>query len=358
VHLEIGEPDFDTPEHIVKAAAKAAANGETHYTANTGLPALREGIADQVESRHGVDVDPETHVSATTGAMEALFLAIQATVDPGAEVVVPTPTYPNYLTQIRMADGVPVTVPLSADCGFELDPAVVTAAIGENTAAVILNSPANPTGRVYEQESIEAIIEAAAVHEAYVIVDEVYLDLVYDRDAVPVLAETASPEHVISVNSFSKSYAMTGWRIGWLTASEDVIAGVSKLHEGTPSCPSSISQNAAIAALDGSQEPVQRMRKAYRERRDFVVTRVGNIPELSCATPEGTFYAFLDVSSLEGTSLDIAKRLLFDYNVVVAPGEGFGMVGRHHLRLSFATGLDQLERGLDRLANMVRDEVT
>lgn len=356
VRLEIGEPDFDTPAHVVEAAADAAAAGDTHYTSNAGRLELREAIADRVAAEDGVSFDPESEIAITTGGMEALHLALLCIADAGDEVVVPTPAWPNYVTQARLANATPVEVPLSSKDGFTLDADRVIDAITDDTAAVMLTSPSNPTGRVYDVDVMEEITAAAARHDAHVVADEVYKGLTYDESPQSLAAVTDHPKHVLTVNSFSKRYAMTGWRVGWLAGPEEVIDRVVAVHESTTACASSVAQRAAREALTGPQKPFEDMYRAFEERRDYVLKRLQDIPGISCPRPEGAFYAFPDVSALDGTSFEIAERLLDEYGVVAAPGSGFSDAGEGHLRFSFANSLERLEVGMDRFEEMVRDE--
>ncbi|QRV15854.1 pyridoxal phosphate-dependent aminotransferase [Haloterrigena salifodinae] len=357
VHLEFGEPDFDTPAHVVDAAFEAARDGATRYTSNAGLPALREVIAETLSSDGDLTVDPESELVVTNGGVEALHLAIQTVVDPGEEVVVPTPAWPNPISQAKLANGVPVEVPMPAEEGFEPDADRIVDAIGPNTAAVTLTSPSNPTGRAYAADAIERVVDAAAEHDAYVLADEVYRQLTYDEIPPRVASVADRDDRVLSIDSFSKAYAMTGWRVGWLSGPEDVVAQIAKIHESTTSCVNTPAQYAAIEALTGPQEPFREMVAAFRSRRDYVVDRLESIPRVSVAEPEGAFYAFVDVSALEGSSVDVAKRLLYEQGVVTAPGRAFGDGGEGHLRLSFANDRDRLELGLDRLEALVRTEL-
>jgi aspartate aminotransferase len=353
VRLEVGEPDFDTPDHVVEAAADAARAGETHYTSNAGLPELRAAIADTLHREFELEYDPG-QITVTNGGMEALHLAMLATIEAGDELLLPSPSWPNYWTQARLADGVPVEIPLSEEEGYALDADRVIDQMSEDTGAVLLCSPSNPTGQVYDPEPMRAVVEAAAEHDAYVIADEVYLGLVYDRDPVGLAALTGHPDHVLTVGSCSKTYAMTGWRVGWLAGPDAVLDEATKVHESTTACAGSVAQHAATAALTGPQEPVEEMYEAFAERRDYVVERVAAMDGVSCPTPDGAFYAFLDVD-LPGSSLDIAKRLLREQDVVLAPGDGFGTAGEGKLRLSFASSLEDLETGLDGIEAAVRD---
>lgn len=354
VHLELGEPDFPTPEHVVEAAVMAAHGGATDYTPNAGIDPLRRAVADRLRS-HGVDADPE-RVVVTTGGVEALYLTLLTVTDPGDEVIVPTPAWPNPLSQTRLAGANPVEVPLSPADGFAFDADRIIDAISDRTGAVVLTSPSNPTGRVFDVSSMERVVEAAVCHGAYVIADEVYHELTYDRPQPRLAAVTDRPERVVTVDSCSKTYAMTGWRVGWLSGPEPVTAAVTKIHESTTSCVNTPAQHAAVAALTGPDAPVREIKAAFERRRDRVVTRLDEIPGVSAAYPEGAFYAFVDVSDLPGSSMEVAERLLFEYDVVAAPGSAFGRAGEGHLRFSFANDLERVETGLDRFDRMVRTE--
>ncbi|GAA0244137.1 pyridoxal phosphate-dependent aminotransferase [Haladaptatus pallidirubidus] len=356
VRLEVGEPDFDTPKPVIDAAERAARNGETHYTSGAGIPKLRTAIAERMADETGVSFDPERHVSVTNGAMEALSLALSAIAEPGDDVLIPTPAWPNYRNQARLAGATPVPIPLPPDEGFDLDPKRIIDRLSPDTAAVILTTPSNPTGQVYDEDAVKAVVEAAREHGTFVIADEVYARLTYGDDHRRVTSYVDYPEGLLTVDSCSKTYAMTGWRLGWLVGPEDVIEAATSLGESTTACPSSIAQHAALAALTGTQDPVREMRTAFRDRRDYLVNRVEGIPHISCPRPEGAFYAFLDVSELDGESADVAARLLSEYGVVTAPGSAFGDAGEGYLRLSFANSMERIELGLDRLARMVEDE--
>jgi aspartate aminotransferase len=355
IHLEMGEPDFDTPTHITEAASTAAREGGTHYTSTAGMPELREAIATRPGGTGAFD--PASEIVVTTGAMEALYLSLQAIAETGDEVVIPTPGWPNYETQARLAGAKPVSVPLAPDDGFSLDTSRVRDAISDDTAAVIISSPSNPTGQVYSRAAVSRLIETAAAHDCYVIADEVYDGFVYGSHPTGIPTYTDHQEYVLSVNSCSKRYAMTGWRIGWLAGPADIIEAATKLHSYTTACASSVSQHAAIEALTGTEEHAREMASTFRNRRDYVADRIAEIPILSAPTPNGAIYQFVDVSSLDGTSVEIAVRLLEEYGVVTAPGSGFGGGGEGYLRLSFANSQEQIERGYDRIERMVRTEL-
>ena len=347
IRLEVGEPDFDTPDHVIDAAAEAARGGATHYTSNAGMPACRRAIADTLADRYGVTHDPE-EVVVTVGGMEALHLAVLATVGPGEELLAPGPVWPNYETQARLADGTFREVPMPAETGFALDADRVIDEMSDETAAIVLTTPSNPTGRVYDQAACQAVVEAAADHNAYVIADEVYLGLTYDGPGQGIAAYTDHPEHVLTVGSCSKTYAMTGWRLGWLAGDRHLTDEVVTIHESTTACASSVAQHAAIAALTGPQEPFEEMYDAFEARRDLVVDRVASIDGLSCPRPEGAFYAYLD-PGLDEPALDVAMYLLQEHGVVLAPGDGFGETTPGRLRLSFASSPAELREGFDRI---------
>jgi aspartate aminotransferase len=243
---------------------------------------------------------------------------------------------------------------MPAETGFNLEPDRVIEAMGPETAAVVLCRPSNPTGRVYDAEAVRAVAEAAADHDAVVIADEVYLSLTYEGDERGVAALVDDATDVLTVGSCSKRYAMTGWRVGWLAGRSAVIEEATKIREATTACTASVAQHAALAALTGPQEPFEEMHEAFAARRDYVVDRVGEIDGIDCPRPEGAFYALLDVD-LPGKSLDVAKRLLTEYGVVLAPGGGFGDAGEGRLRLSFATDRDRLREGFDRIERALAD---
>ncbi|WP_079977513.1 pyridoxal phosphate-dependent aminotransferase [Halococcus sediminicola] len=356
VRLELGEPDFDTPEHIVDAAYEAAQNGATRYTHSAGMPKLRKAVAEMTQES-GRKTDSASEVLITTGAIEAIYFALLTTTNPGEEVIVPTPAWSSYYTQAK-ALGINLTeVPMPEDEGFDISPDRLSNAITDETSCVIINTPCNPTGQVYGEEDLKEVVEIANENGSYVIFDIVYENLSYTDKSPNISAIADDANNVLLAHSFSKTYAMTGWRVGWLIGPEPIIDAGAKLHQATTSCVSSVSQHAALAALNGPQTPSTEMYQAFQSRRDYFVKRVDSIPEITCANPQGTFYAFPNVSALEGSSFEIAKRLLLEYGVVTVPGTSFGAAGSGYLRLSFANSMEQLELALDRLEEMVYDEL-
>ncbi|MFC7176105.1 pyridoxal phosphate-dependent aminotransferase [Halosegnis marinus] len=286
--------------------------------------------------------------------MEALHLAALCVLSPGDELLIPTPGWPNYWTQARLADAVPVEVPMPYP--YDLDPDRLVARMGPDTGAVLLCSPSNPTGRVFDDDAVRAVVAAAREHDAYVVADEVYASLTYDRDPTGVAALVGDSEHVLTVGSCSKSYAMTGWRVGWLAAESDVVDEATKIRESTTACTPTLAQHAALAALEGPQEPVREMKAAFAERRDYVADRLDAMDGVAAPRPQGAFYAFLDPEGYTD-SMALAKRLVREAGVVLAPGSGFGEAGAGKLRLSFANSMERLEEGLDRLEDALSASV-
>jgi aspartate aminotransferase len=354
IHLEIGEPDFDTPSHITETATAAVKDGATHYTSNAGIPELRAAITDDIAP--GYEYNPDTEIIVTGGAMEALALAALTLVDPGDEVLVPTPAWPNYQTHAVMGGGEFVELPLDSADGFALDADRIVEAITDDTAIVLLGTPSNPTGQVYSAEATARVVAAAAEHNAYVVADEVYKDLTYVDNAKSIASSTNYPEHVITIGSCSKTYAMTGWRVGWFAAAPSVVDAAIKFHESTVACAPAASQHAALAALTGDQTPIREMFDAFCDRRDFVVERVADLPSISCPRPEGAFYAFLDCSAVDTDSMELAERLLNDHGIVTAPGIGFGSHVDDHLRISFANDKARIAEGFDRIERFLAAE--
>ena len=344
VRLEVGEPDFDTPSHVTEAAFDAARGGATDYTASVGIEPLREAIADRL-GEYGLKYGPE-NVVVTTGGMEALHVTDLAVVDPGEEVIVPTPAWPNYSIHAALAGGSVRPVPMPPP--YDLDADRVIEAMGPDTAAVVLTTPSNPTGRVYDQRPVQRVIEAAGANDTYVVADEVYAGLTFDREPRAIAAMTGMPEHVITIGSLSKTHAMTGWRLGWLAATPSVVETATAVREGTTSCPAAPAQHAAVAALTGPRGPEREMYEAFERRRSYLVDRVAEIDGLSGPRPQGAFYAFLNVEAPDD-GLALAKRLLEEAGVALAPGTAFTDRAEGRVRLSFANSMDRLTEGLDRL---------
>jgi aspartate/methionine/tyrosine aminotransferase len=346
VDLASGDPDFPTPGHISAAAAEAAARGETHYTFGSGTPQLRAAVAATLARRYGIDdIDAEREVVVTAGALNALAAVFLALLDPGDEVLVPDPGFANYAAQVMLAGGRAVPVPSTAESGWAPELGALRAAVTPRTKALVVNSPANPTGAVVDAESAAAIARFAEEHDLAMVSDEAYEHVVFDAAVHrPLLAAPGARERTVTILSVSKTYAMTGWRIGFAVAPPQIVEQLAKVQEHLIGCPSSVSQAAALAALEGPFEPAAAMVAEYRRRRDLVVEALAGLPGVHLVPPSGALYAFPRIDSL-GSEPALA---LADAGVLVVPGEAFGAQGAGHVRLSYAGDPAALERGLER----------
>jgi aspartate/methionine/tyrosine aminotransferase len=350
VSLAVGEPGFPTPPHIVEAASQALRDGFTKYSPNPGYLDLREAIAERAERVHGYRVDPAREVFVTVGAMQALALTFMVGIDPGDEVLVTDPSYTNFEGTITLAGGRTVFVPTDPERGYLPHVEDVAAAITPRTRAILVNSPANPTGTVYPRDLLHAVAELAVRHDLLLISDETYAALTYgDIRTVSPASFPGLRDRTVSIYSFSKEYAMTGWRIGYLTGPASMLEVMAPVQEAMASCVNAATQRAALAALRGPQDAVEAMRRAYQRRRDLVVERLGRIAGVRCPRPDGAFYAFPDVRAITRDTARLAERLLFDHRVVVSPGEAFGPRSAGFLRLSYACSDEDLAEGLTRL---------
>jgi aspartate aminotransferase len=348
-----GEPDFDTPEHIKRAAIEALEAGFTKYTPNAGIPELRQAIADKFAADNGLNYRAG-QVVVSNGAKHACYNAILATCQPGDEVVIPAPYWVSYPDMVRLVGAEPVIVPTSERNAWKMRPEDFENAMTPRTKMLIMNSPGNPTGSVYTREELEAIVNVAAEEDIYVLSDEIYEKLVYD-DAKHVSIASLSQEAydlTITVNGFSKSYAMTGWRLGYLAAPDVVVRAVDSIQSHTSSNPSSFSQYGALAALKGDQQPLADMREEFDMRRNYMFDRLSKISNVTAVKPQGAFYILVNISQLGLTSQNFADRLLSKANVAVVPGAAFG--DDRTVRFSYATSLDVIKKGLDRFQDFCR----
>lgn len=347
IRLEVGQPDFPTPAHIVEAAVKAARDGLTGYTPNAGIPSLREAVAARVATRSGRPVTAE-NVCITSGAVMAIQLALLALIEPGDEVLLPDPGWPNYRSAVMLAGGVATSYPLDPAQGFALDAEVIAAHITPRTRVIIINSPGNPTGATFGAAEIKALLELARRHNLFVISDEVYEDFVFDGAKHVTAFTPAADDRVILVSGASKSYAMTGWRIGWLVAHPAITAAAAALVEPQTSCPSSLSQVAAEAAVCGPQDVVELMRATYERRARLLSDKLAGTG-LLLARPAGAFYAMIDIRKSGRPAETFVRDLLEATGVAVAPGDTFGQVSANSVRLSLASADDEIAEGLSRL---------
>jgi aspartate/methionine/tyrosine aminotransferase len=356
INLAVGQPDFDTPAHIVAAAKRALDDGYTRYAPGLGYPTLREAIAVKVSRQNGFSVDPEHEVIVTVGAMEGIMLALLAVIDPGDEVLVPDPGYTNYPGQVLMAGGVPVRVPVRETNGFSLSPADVQGALTPRTRALILNTPGNPTGGLASEPDLGGLADICRRHGLIVIADEVYEAMTYDGARhVSIASLPGMKEHSVTVMSFSKTYAMTGWRVGYAVGSAEIIQQMHKLQENMVSSVNSVAQMAALAALQGPQDCVRAMVDAYDQRRRFLVDGLNAIPGIHCRAPLGAFYAFPNVTALGRPVEELAVWLADRGKVATVPGTAFGPGGEGYLRLCYAASQNELEQALERIDRAVRD---
>ena len=357
VNLSAGEPDFDTPEHIKEAAIKAIKDGFTKYTPVGGIPELKEAIAAKFEQDYKLIYRPE-QIMVSTGGKQVLYNVAQAVLDPGDEVIIPVPYWVSYPAIVELAGGNVKFLPGNPDNDFAPDFAVLGSLITSRTRAMILNSPSNPTGAVYSRDDLKTVAELAVEHDFVIITDDIYDRIRFD-DKGPENIASVLPEaqdHVVVVNGVSKTYAMTGWRIGYLAGPEAVVKAATKIQSQSTSNPNSIAQKAALAALTGPQDGVMRMKEAFFERKNYIMERLGAIPGISCVEPKGAFYVFPDLSFYYGkeasgkeinNSLDMADYLLENARIAGVPGVAFG--DDRFMRFSYATDLDIIREGMDRL---------
>ena len=352
IHLEIGEPDFDTPANVREAAKRALDDGWTHYGPPLGLPALREAIAADATARKGFATSPD-RVVVTPGAKPIMFYAIESLVEPGVEVIFPDPGFPIYESMTRFCGGTPVRLPIRQERDFRIDLDELEQLITPRTRLLILNSPANPTGGVCTRADVERIGELVLAHDMVVLADEIYGRIVYEGEHVSLASLPGLAERTIVLDGFSKTYAMTGWRLGYAIVPEPLLAPFSRLIINSVSCTSSFSQLAAVEALTGPQDTVEAMVEEFRARRALIVEGLSRIRGISCRLPAGAFYAFPDISA---TGLDgpaFADRLLDETGVCVLAGTAFGQVGRDHIRISYANSRENLGEALQRIRGFV-----
>ncbi|MDI3521923.1 MAG: aspartate aminotransferase [Bacillota bacterium] len=353
----VGEPDFNTPAPIAEAGIAAIREGFTRYTPAAGIPELKEAICAKLKRDNGLEYAPGDVVVAN-GAKHAIYNALQALIDEGDEVIIPAPYWVSYTEMVKLNGGVPVIVPTRAENGFKLTPSDLKAALTQRTRAIFINSPNNPTGAVYSRRELEELVQILVPRDVVIISDEVYEKLLYDGATFTSVA-ALGPEVkdlTVTINGVSKTYAMTGWRIGYAAAPRALAQAMANIQSHATSNPNSIAQKAAVAALTGSQEPVQQMLAEFARRRQRMVNGINALPGLSCGTPEGAFYVFADVASLFGRTLrgqkitgsvSLAELFLVEAHVAVVPGAAFG--DDRYVRFSYATSLATIDEGLARL---------
>ena len=348
-----GEPDFDTPEHIKAAAISALQAGFTKYTPSAGIPELRQAIAEKLAADNSLNYRA-AQIVVSNGAKHSCFNAILATCQPGDEVIIPSPYWVSYPEMVRLAGAEPVIVPTTERNGWKMTAEDFENAMTPRTKMVIMNSPGNPTGAVYTREELQAITDVAAEEDIYILSDEIYEKLVYDDAQHVSIASLSKEAHdlTITVNGFSKSYAMTGWRLGYSAAPDAIAKAIDSIQSHSTSNPSSFSQYGALAALKGDQQPLADMREEFDLRRNYMFDRISKIPNVTAVKPQGAFYVLVNISQLGLTSQNFADRLLSKANVAVVPGAAFG--DDRTVRLSYATSIDIIKKGLDRFQDFCR----
>lgn len=357
IGLSAGEPDFDTPAPISEAGIQAIRDGYTHYTENLGMPELREAIAQKLERDNGLTY-PINQILCSNGAKQSVALAVMALCRPGDQVLIPAPYWVSYPEMVRLAGAEPVALTTTAEDEYRLSPRALEEAINQNTRLLILCSPSNPTGSVYPRGELEALAEVLRRHDdIFIISDEIYERVLYDAEHVSIGALPGMKERTITVNGFSKAYAMTGWRLGYLAAEAPIVKAAAKVQSQFTSAPSTITQKAGIAALGLEARYVDEMVQAFRRRRDFMLERIGNIEGVKCPKPEGAFYLFPNISHYLGTespdgrtirtSEDLCFYLLEEHHVALVPGDAFG--SPEGLRISYAASMDDLTEAMHRV---------
>jgi aspartate aminotransferase len=353
IHLQIGEPDFDTPAHVREAAKRALDDGATHYAPFPGIPELRQAIAEDVTRRKGFAADP-SQVFVTVGGKGVMLYAILGLIDPGDDVIVPDPGYPIYESLTRFVGATPVPIPIRMEHDFRLDVEELAGLITPRTRLLIINSPANPTGGVLTRSDLERIAELAQEHDLWVMTDEIYGRILYDgAEHISIASLPGMADRTIVLDGFSKTFAMTGWRLGYAVVPESLKEVYGELVINTISCAPTFAQVGAVQALVGPQDDVDAMVVEFKARRDLVVSGLNAIPGISAKTPFGAFYAFPDISGTGLSGAELAERLLTEADVCVLAGTAFGGVGTDHIRISYANSRENLTEALERIDRFV-----
>lgn len=346
IHLEVGQPDFDTPEHIKNSAKKALDEGDTGYAPSAGKPELREAISNTL-SEKGINRSPE-EIVVTPGAKHSLFSAMTVALDPDDEIIIPTPCW-TYEGMVRIINADPVFVEAPEKNKFHLTPEDVKEAVSPRTKMLLLNYPNNPTGVVLEEDALHALADLAVDDDFWILTDEVYDRITYEGTPDSIASITKYVDRTIYINGFSKTYAMTGWRLGYTAAPKNIISEMIKIQQNSTTCPTSFVQTAGVTALEGPQEKVREMQAAYEERRDLIVEGLNSMEGVECVEPQGAFYVFPNIEDLGRDSMDLCKYLLQESGVAATPGSAFGPAGEGHLRLSYANSIERIREALARM---------
>jgi aminotransferase len=353
ISLSIGEPDFVTPEPLLEAGIAALRRGETHYTSNAGILELRQALSAHLRQLYEISYDPETELLVTVGVSEGLYLAMTAMLDPGDEVVIPEPCFVAYAPEVTFAGGVPVVVPTAVENDFQVTGEAIEAAVSPRTKALLIGYPSNPTGAVMSRQCLDEVVAVTERHDLLVLSDEIYDRLVYGAEHVCVASLQGMRERTILLQGFSKAYAMTGWRVGYVAAPADLMAPMRKVHQYTIMSAPTVAQHVALAALRMGEPFVQQMLTEYDRRRKLIVRGLNEIG-LACFEPCGAFYAFPSVALTGMAETEFAERLLVEERVATVPGSAFGEAGRGHVRCCYATAYDEIEEALGRMYRFTR----
>lgn len=351
ISLGVGEPDFDTPWHVREEGIYSLEKGRTFYTGNSGLLELREEIGRYLDRRFGLSYSAD-EILVTVGGSEAIDIGFRTMLDPGDEVIIPEPCYVSYLPCVKLAGGVPVRLPLEEKDQFKLTKEKLLSAITDKTKILVLPFPNNPTGAILNREELQIIADIVKEHDLFVMSDEIYSELNYEGGHVSIASIPGMRERTIVINGFSKSYAMTGWRLGYAAGPKEIMKQMLKIHQFVIMCAPTTSQYAAIEALRNGDEDVRRMRESYDERRRFLVNALNEMG-LACFEPKGAFYVFPNISAYGMTSEEFARRLLEQERVAVVPGTAFGECGEGFLRISYAYSIDNLKKALDKIEKFI-----
>ena len=352
IHLEIGEPDFPTPDNISQAAIKAIQAGDTHYTPSNGILPLRESIARYMTRTRGIEFHPD-EVVMMPGGKPVMFFAIIALVNEGDEVIYPNPGFPIYESMIKFMGGVPVPIPLKEDKGFAFDPEDLRKLITPKTKLLIMNTPQNPTGGILKKEAIEKIAEIIKDKDIWVLSDEIYSRLIFTGDHFSITQVPGFKDRTIILDGFSKYYAMTGWRAGFGVMNKELAPMISKLMTNSNSCTNAFVQKGCIEALEGPQDSVDQMKAEFLARRDIIVDGLNSIPGFSCIVPDGAFYAFPNITKTGYNSRDLCDHLLYKGNVAALSGTAFGEYGEGYLRFSYANSRDNIKEAIKRIKSVL-----
>lgn len=354
ISFTIGEPDFTASENVVEATMRALGEGKSKYSENAGIKPLREAISRYLERECGLVYNPVDEITVTTGAMGGIYQALKVILNPGDEVIVSEPCWTNYIQQIKMCGGVPVSVPVDFENNFSLNPETIEKSITKSTKAIMINSPCNPTGNVLPEEVLIKIADIAKKYDLLVFSDEVYKHIIFD-DAkhVSIASLPDMKKRTLVFDSFSKTFAMTGFRVGYVAGPAEIIGNITKLQENISACVAMPCQYGALEALEGGKEHLNMMVEQYEKRRNYISKRLEKMPYVKYEKSKGTFYAFISIKETGMSSEEFAMKLLEQEQVVVVPGDAFGNFGEGYIRISFATSMENIEKGMDRLESFL-----